>query len=171
VFCIRWDSKILYQNCRCEYRMSLRFTTSPSRSPLFDEPEELQRAPVDITDVANRRWFTRDLLCHPCRRPSKSAPVALLKRGWGSREMKDSSARPQKTSSSVWSISKECSPTLLESWRDFRVPAFPVNDEANRRVFWIGDLRACWCMSTIANLVIERYETENRIIQQSRRRR
>jgi len=48
---------------------------------------------------------------------------------------------------------------------------FPVNDEANRRVFWIGDLRACWCMSTIANLVIERYETENRIIQQSRRRR
>jgi len=48
---------------------------------LFDEPEELQRAPVDITDVANRRWFTRDLLCHPCRRPSKSAPVALPKRG------------------------------------------------------------------------------------------
>ena len=58
--------------------------------------------------------------------------------------------------------------SLVELTR-FRVSAFPLNDEATAERFGLEIAHAGGCL--LRELVIERYETEKRIIQRSRRRR
>ena len=58
--------------------------------------------------------------------------------------------------------------SLMELTR-FRVPAFPLDDEATAECFGL-ETPALLVDSCYRELVIERYETEKRVIQQSRRR-
>jgi hypothetical protein len=59
--------------------------------------------------------------------------------------------------------------SLVELTR-FRVPAFPLNDEATAECFGLEIARLLVDVH-YRELVTDRYETEKRIIQQSRRRR
>ena len=59
--------------------------------------------------------------------------------------------------------------SLVEPTR-FRIPAFPLNDEASAECFGLEIARLLVDLY-YRELVIERYETEKRIIQQRRRRR